>query len=69
MAKMNLLFLRSIQRNAFVAEGVQAKFEIDMLNLSHNMLTHLPEGLFPNTTFGRLQWLDLSNNQLVELPT
>ena len=69
MAKMNLLMLRSIQRNAFVAEGVQAKFEIDMLNLSHNMLTHLPEGLFPNTTFGRLQWLDLSNNQLVELPT
>ena len=69
MAKMNLLLLRSIERNAFVAEGLQAKFEIDMLNLSHNMLTHLPEGLFPNTTFGRLQWLDLSNNQLVQLPT
>ena len=66
---MTLLLLRSIQRNAFVAEGLQAKFEIDMLNLSHNKLTHLPEGLFPNTTFGRLQWLDLSNNQLVELPT
>ena len=68
MGKINLFLLRSIQRNAFVAEGQQAKFEIHMLNLSRNMLTHLPEGLFPNTSFGRLQWLDLSNNQLVELP-
>ena len=68
MAKIIPLLLRSIQRNAFVAEGQQAKFEIHMLNLSRNMLTHLPEGLFPNTSFGRLQWLDLSNNQLVDLP-
>ena len=68
MATNAYILLRSIQRNAFVAEGLQAKFEIDMLNLSHNKLTHLPEDLFPNTTFGRLQWLDLSNNQLVELP-
>ena len=67
MATNAHILLRSIQRNAFVAEGVQAKFEIDMLNLSQNKLTHLPEDLFPNTTFGRLQWLDLSNNQLVEL--
>jgi Leucine-rich repeat (LRR) protein len=40
-----------------------------MLNLSHNMLEQLPSSLFPNTTFGRLQWLDLSHNRLLQLPS
>ena len=59
-------FIVKLERNAFWS-GVS--YQIETLNLSHNSIDSLADGLFPNSTFSTTKYLDLSFNRLSHLQT
>ena len=58
--------ISTINRDAFWTQNSN-QFKIEMLNLTHNMISDLPGGMFPNATFGSTKYLDLSHNLITEL--
>ena len=55
-----------VSKDAFWSE-VTNSYQIEMLNLSHNSIQELPQGIFPNSTFSNTKYLDLSFNILSTL--
>lgn len=49
-----------------VPENILTMFNLKMLFLEGNFITHLPDDFFDKLT--RLTWLDLRNNKLKEFP-
>ena len=58
--------ISKVNQDVFWTESYN-HFEIEMLNLTSNMITDLPLGMFPNSTFGNTKYLDLSHNLIPEL--